>query len=402
MYSILSSIWLLAASSKDVSNGMLVCTFSAIRQKALANVDMYRSLILAVVSLILVFKVVKLSYVIMSDEQHAGFGGVRLWDILRPLVLVMVLQCCSTVVSVFDSAVETVSMTIFRSVDEQAKAAKVSTGNLIDTFTIGDKTYSLTSNKDAKLIAKAATDSTKNALTEAIRNIYKSGSLYINYGYGQQMINDQVYQKLVALETELAATKEARKTIAEALGEYVDCMEEIDNPRSSVLAAVSWVYDRIVVVVIIVADMILCCFVLFLPLVLALSIFDFWKGALQSWVGTYIEVSLWKVTAATVNWFVINARAVTFKMVMDGNLASATEAARTVTSAEYTNSGTAMLIFVCIAMAGVIALFKVPSITNAILSLGKPVGDLGLVSTIVSAPATTAKGAAKVGQMFAK
>jgi hypothetical protein len=84
-------------------NRWFYAIFQAIREKHLEFLDSdYLDVLIILAGIFIAFKLIKLSYSIMSDEQSGGFGGASIWEILRPIVILILLVNCSHVVGFID------------------------------------------------------------------------------------------------------------------------------------------------------------------------------------------------------------------------------------------------------------------------------------------------------------
>ena len=93
-----------------VSDKWFFDVFQAIRVKQMAAMNSdYLQVMIILASIIIAFKLIKLSYTIMSDEQNGGFGGISMWEVLRPLVVLVLIINCSFVTNLIDGTCNMVS-----------------------------------------------------------------------------------------------------------------------------------------------------------------------------------------------------------------------------------------------------------------------------------------------------
>ena len=67
--------------------------FAIVRKESIAHAGVISSIAVALACVFISFKFIKMYYDLVSDEQSGGFGGVRMWDILRPLTILIFIFC---------------------------------------------------------------------------------------------------------------------------------------------------------------------------------------------------------------------------------------------------------------------------------------------------------------------
>lgn len=79
--------------------------FKSVRKVTNTGIAGSTSLALSAACTIVAFQLIKLSYDVMSDEQQGGFGGIRLWQVLRPIIIILAINLSSTLFGWFDYVV---------------------------------------------------------------------------------------------------------------------------------------------------------------------------------------------------------------------------------------------------------------------------------------------------------
>jgi len=79
--------------------------FQSVRRIANNGISGSTQLALSAACTIVAFQLIKLSYDVMSDEQQGGFGGIRLSQILRPILIILAINMSTTLFGWFDGAV---------------------------------------------------------------------------------------------------------------------------------------------------------------------------------------------------------------------------------------------------------------------------------------------------------
>ena len=122
-----------------------------------------------------------------------------------------------------------------------------------------------------------------------------------------------------------------------------------------------WFFKLMANVIQIIADIMLTILVMIGPLMMAFSIFDRWKGYVWTFIGQYIQFSLWKPIVAVICWCTTNANGVLCDTIVggtDGNFF------------QYIGNVLAAIATTCVTIvAGIEMLKQVPSIANSLVTL---------------------------------
>ena len=154
-----------------------------------------------------------------------------------------------------------------------------------------------------------------------------------------------------------------------------------------------WLFNIFFVIMMAFADIMLCLLAIFAPFACALSILSPWKSTFTTWLGGYIEVSLWKPIGAVIVWIVQTVKSAVGEAALS-NINGINLSAMMQKTSLMATIGVEALIFA----AGLIALFNVPAIANMVLALGKG-GDqfTGAASGMMSGAAGGAASGAMTG-----
>lgn len=375
--------------------------FAAVRQSAIAHAGVVSSIAVSLACIFIAFKLIRMYYDLVSDEQAGGFGGVRMWDILRPITLLLIVMTFGTWLSWLDSFCNSVAsslvtnMTIATNdIDEKTKAkldeleeelSKSKKEIAEDAKKYANNTSGINSDKELEKIRRETIggegDFTAKAAALDPRVKGASGSLSddgktVTYQSWKDGAISFAIDDLLGPSKDDTYIKNRLGKMADYKGaknreeEYKAQKREIRkwarwlNSGASIIGTlVNWFFNIFFVVMMAFADVMLCLLAMFGPLAAALSILDPWKQAFTSWLGHYIEVSLWKPVGSAVCWIVATVKTAVGNLGLDQamNLQSA-DAKASIMGAV----GAEVLIL----FAGIMAITQIPSITNTILSLG--------------------------------
>lgn len=402
----------------NITDGWVLDIYGGIRQTMLSQTQNIVPLSLMIAGILCVIKLAKLSYTIMSDEKDAGFAGITLWELLRPVIILILVGAAPFVVRLFDTVTDAVSTSICRTV----KSGDIisSRGHLLAEI----EKYET---EEASLMyqkAKEATDNRQAVIDNAVEEEKKSSGAkpYAGMMGGESgwtnmtplldsLLQEQrlMRQRSQALEEAMknynGASKKIRKQYQKL--DESDELPDTGTPKTFFTSICMWLSDKLAYCMIAFADIMLCCMVVVFPLALALSILDKWKDAPVAIAGKYLEVSMWKVTANVILSVSAHAYVAAVSVCRNSISSYFSQAAMGQYDSSYATNSTTQLIVTTISIASVFATLSIPSITSTILSLvGSPVsgGDSakGVATGILMAPGKALGGVAKGGSTIAK
>ena len=121
--------------------------FDAIRKDCISHAGSISSIAMALACIFIAFKFIKMYYDFVSDEQHGGFGGVRTWDLLRPIVILIIIGNFGAFLGAFDSICNAVSSSLVSNMNARTSAVdakledELTSGLWIDVVTADGKMY---------------------------------------------------------------------------------------------------------------------------------------------------------------------------------------------------------------------------------------------------------------------
>ena len=412
---IISSVAPLAVKNQDA----LFRVFRVIRQTAMGNASAIVSLVMGIACLIIVIKLVKLTYDMESDEQAAGFGGVTLWQICRPVVILFALTIYPTLLGAIDSVADSLTTGIVKTADNQNTRAKIaSLIEIVDTTTDQDATTEevqeiLSNNTEAKEPGNyyfGPVAGYTNSAT-AIGNWFGNW-MFSNRRSTLASTEDLANRKLDEMtETELSAkeTRKFKKNLRRAISAYFKVNKvsnadgfKLDTPATWLPALCKIIYDWGFIIIECGAEIMLCVLCFAGPVVLVVSLIDQYKHSFMEFIMRYFQFSFWKVAAAIINWAVesaqVGAVAVAKTMaiddivaVMDG-AAEGAKAAGSASSALWVIAWISLAGIFCFSKIGDLAAFFIPVSGGSLASgAGTAVAAAtGAVSGAASGAATVA------------
>lgn len=340
--------------------------------------------------LLLIISMLRIAYNLMSDEQNGGFGGLRMWEVLRPIVICVIIMNFSTFLEVFDGTVSYVAKNVYylhKNDELHAEGDELMQESL---ERINQKEYEI--EKSLRILEDITPDSQRDSIVSKFE-AYRTGA--------GSKVNGH---------TKASAYKLADK-LAEAYQTSTDKAEGHKKGFSGIFIwACHTIYHLLFLLIQGMAEIILCVMAVLGPFVFALSIPQSWKDLPLKWIGSYIEVSLWKVVACIIDFVVTHIQSGIFiskkndiKILMDRmtndvfstdisyamqnqNLAEITDAFNNLS--QLTKIQTSACI---IALCGIFALFSVPAITSGIVNLAGG-GLSGVGGGVISKAGKTAGG----------
>lgn len=395
----------------------------AIERAALVgHASAFSSLCLTVASVILAFKMLRMYYMIASDEQNGGFGGVSLKEIFRPLLIFFLLFNISPLMRLVDTSVNYVSAAASGIVsvkpevdfsvvgDDISKTGKAESEQLKEWKEQLQEAYK--SRDDYKAAIKTVMDTEKDAYTydgfgadkkkvsvareqsvidgtlwstggglDGITNAFMSGNRnYIEVNGEEKQFKGG--DKGGLTDDKAEAYAKALGTLNELHDSYKDGVKELkraDRKASRGIGLVNKIVSLLFTLggglILGFAEIMLTMFGMFAPLVLTLSLIDKWKDAFWGLVAKYFEISMWKPITLVMIRIVSEARttlsAEFARKIVSGALNVATGDAVGDTIVRDTINGSGLAIGnIMICLIGIVSIFKVPSIATQVMNLG--------------------------------
>lgn len=438
-------------------NRWFYAIFQAIREKHLEflNSD-YLDVLIILAGIFIAFKLIKLSYSIMSDEQSGGFGGASIWEIMRPIVILILLVNCSHVVGFIDGLCNMVTTSLsndngFKTMTDISQTPS----KMPETIDGVERLKKILA--DLKTNAKPTAGKEINAILDtAKQNAYGTIIKHVegleNVSRTPQMKQEKNYNWGVAPEgSTFSDSKPQYSTVFKDHSPFVKTaqqkLDSIDNPearaavknaltyleqaedgtlRDKIAVAVRsnsgatedlkevstwlssfafWLFNNLFIVMMAFAELYLIIMSMMLPVCLTLCIFDKWKDSFSTWLGRYIEISMWKVVGSMITVIIYTSREAVLTYVQkhsDQIISQIKTLTANPETIELATKESALMISFCIGVAGLISLIKIPSITSSALSIasGALDGSSG-ATTVISAPIKAAKGAFNAGKAIA-
>ena len=327
--------------------------FAAARQAALARSGAVTSLAMALACFFVGIRFVRMYYDVVSDEQHGGFGGIRTWDILRPVLIILLISGFQTF---FIGPLDSLSQTI--------------AGGMSSDRTLGDVWA------EYKAENKRADEEKEKAMRKAAaERTYNMDPIGVQKGV------DGLTDKIsLWVDKKIDHLNRFWTYGGEAAGVALDNI-------------VVWLFNIIFVIMMGFSDILLCVMAVLGPIVLAFSIFDHWRNNVWTYIGQYITLTMWKPVGAAIVWATVTARQ-GISSWLAGSVGGITGLAK---------AGTILAgigIITLVVIAGIKCLRSIPSIASSVLSLASPpdagAGGItaGMAGGAVGAAAQMAGGAA--------
>lgn len=404
----LISAMLLAAPTKITGGGWASNHFAAIRSEAISASSSICSMAMAIGSILVAFQLIKMYYDMASDEQHGGFGGIRAWDILRPLTMLFVIMSMGTILPWLDAICNGVSSALVANMNGTISADEDkltnSLENLEDEISKSKEQIARETREDLAEQNGGETSIDLNKKmndyleSKGIPNTYMTdkghvrvleGNEYTDYkDWDSFLMSSQTIQdpesdsgQRVVTRADLLGedgVKEATDMISlqKAQREKEDETIEIKREGRKLLKFIqkggnilgnlaTWLFNFFFVIIMAFADITLCLLAIFGPLAAALSVLESWRGTFKNWLGSYIEVSMWKPVGCAICWVVVKAKHGIATMGLKSAMYTGMDPATSKATIWATIGVEALILF-----AGMKALKQVPSITSSILSIG--------------------------------
>lgn len=341
--------------------------------------------------IIVLFLMIKMSHDLMSDEQQSGFGGITLWQICRPIIILIAIFNFGLI----DGAVNGVCNYIASSVNMSADIDAVSQA----------------ANKNTK--RKAALANISSPVTQKMIDKYGSAGadtdnytpqmkaeynmMLYNEAYKNKMENGNFFEKLGAAAGRVGNIGATSAVISGYLGRTtIDSHAEVDANGNVVNVAIDndtdnrkWydkigdffgnfnltnfvlvIYKYVFPVVVLGGEILLCVLVFFGPWALCLSLLPWSRNAFTTFIMTYLQVCCWKPIASIVNWVTVN-----MIQWINANEVSANNVSNI--GSLGLNIGAADFLLIVVAIAGIKTMLKVPAIAAMVIPGGTSAGNAG-------------------------
>lgn len=379
----LSFLYTFLAAS--VTDGKIFSIYGTIRRSMLEHSGKIVPLAMTIACVIVVFKLIRMTYTIMSDDKQGGFGGITLWEILRPVVILIMTASSTFFVGILDTVTDAVSVSISRTVNWTA--VRVSREEIIQNLEEAESIMYEKEQQALDTLRKQMAANDKTLKDAGIREYYNPNTKEYGLTKGDGSLSDDeiagIHTEMKALRTNMTRVGDAMKGYSKSVKKnrklwerYFKKVEEGGEPpiggtpRTTFTAACFWLCDKLAFVMMAYAEIILCCMALLSPIVIALSLIETWKNAVITFCGKYFEVSMWKVTANLILAATNRAFLAASKAVQDINFDAMTSFAQNDFSKEIASAGSAGMLATVVSIAGIFAVLSVPSITATLLSLG--------------------------------
>jgi len=376
---------------------------SGMKSAAIGSASASVTAALTAACFIVAFQLIRLSYNVMSDEQQGGFGGVRLWQVLRPIVIILLINNSVWAFRTVDLAVNWTVSQISGTVTGRSSATEMTTKqialyhklattadgvNLIDEYNNPslDPNYWQTAMKDlnvnptnvrehytevrerAEQLKTIDITNKLNANFEANKDILDKGAADLYKAFkdvysNPEFINDP--NKVNQLRDELTRVFgeiESKKT-QEDLRDFSKVKDVIKLTWNEIISLVALkAYEIMTFCIMLFADIQMLILAVFFPWALVLSLFSQFKTALWHYVTSYLTAGMTKVVAQCINWTVGGAASILSQTQIDTIIKSFMNADQATGALGHVNLTSALIY-----LTGFIALTKCGSIVQMLI-----------------------------------
>lgn len=403
-------------------------------------------------SFIIAFQLIKLSYDIMSDEQQGGFGGIRLWQVLRPILLLILIANASTVFKLIDDSTKWVSDKISANIRGEKSAqvyydkmrtlyTDLSTDKFGNDILSLDKDYYRSQDiaiqteewlKEQKK-KQGWWDNLKDDISgrsgkaahdkmEELKSKYYVDNLLENFDAHQGSLDEtskRIYNSLKEIKDSGYVNSEENNKKIKAIFKELRTRkteEEIANfSKIRDIVKLSWgeliawmagkIYDIMMFCIILFADIQMLVLAIFFPWALVLSLFTHYKNAIWHYITSYLTIAMTKIVAQSINWAISNTVIAMSDYTLGSMLQNLADVNEQYGAVKGTTLGAALVY-----LTGFIALTKCGSIVNMLIPGASSASDAaagglaaaGMVkSGAMKAGGAAASGIGKVGSTIA-
>lgn len=325
-------------------NGWVTMMMNAIRTNVIKTSSATALIAEELACLFIIFNLVGIAKEIMSDNQAGGFGGIDVTRLIRPIVFLMLIESFKPIISTFDTTVSSVTN-------------RMVTATNAMPYTFVDDLNDETKDDGVQTKNKSLIDMVIGFFTgsSSIVNDVSTGVLEF-FGVSKAFVGHPISSTLAAM--------------IEAIVGFLAFLEKW------IMRCMTHIY--------------LCLLAIMGPIAFAFSILKPWENAWKTWLGTYIEVSLWGFMIELILYIVNLSQSsidITFAelgtmSIWDGQ------------------SMGAVWIHTALSVCVLRMLKQVPSLTHSILGLGSGGGD-GLGGIAIGAGARVGNEAANAAKTAA-
>lgn len=379
-------------------------------------------------SIFVLFRVIKIAYELMSDEQTGGLGGISLKEFLKPVVYLTLVFASPQIMSLYDSVLsyitngltsaivpntpthETITSIAQQMEDAQEKARKQTT-NDYDAQTVTDLALQT---DNIQRFQKQYDDLIKQWKKE--RNIHRKDSLYrelnkiVKLGKRTEYFTDNDSD---GVGFTVRAETDFKKNYTSQVQSLIDNYFKTSNKKkmkktmeqpaiNAALSVCGFLYEQADSILQTLADLIMSVLAVLFPFVAAIALVPSLEGGVPNFLTSYAQLSLWKVIIAVINWCISNAMAASQKYiinmrdeVLNSVIAGEVLPGYAIELSKASSTSWAATLFV---IAGLVCFLSVPSIATAIVPSGFNLSDASahasnvMRSTMTQASTFTGKG----------
>ena len=345
-------------------SGIIGNSFEALRESTASMGGTISTAALVLGCFFFGFKLLQMYYEIASDEQHGGFGGVRLWDIMRPvLILLLIAGYQQVVVRPVDALASMTANVVGGGKTSMSAGTKKLKGLVNDFKEAKEEARTKTAQVTAKGLEGSFGDGTGGSTSplagQGADQIASGGS---RDGGEKTVSTSNGWHPIEKIKEWFSDTNETYRQLkiwrnGIIAGSVKGCGTLIDS-------LLTWWFNIMGNVIKIFADLMLPMLVMIGPLMFAFSIFDRWGGYTYTFIGQYIQLSLWKPIVGVIFW----ATSTTSSAIGAG-IASQISGASTAVGQWLAVTVAAIGQTAIITLAGIMMLKQVPAIVNSLVSL---------------------------------
>lgn len=369
-------------------DGWVWGVFSSLRSTAVSGASQSVGAAFAIGCIIVAFKMIRIAYDLMSDEQGGGMGSIRLSQIIGPLLILFAIQASGTLLSTFDGVVTGVTSGISHSYSsasvglmyaKTADAVREATNNVIGEENANAyreiENRPLITQEEIRDIQSTGMNGSSILGTMIFNKIKKNRD---KEAQAQKIAESQAAEDVDDAQDEgqkgLVANVRAIRRALDRLMQTEKTANDIKDGKwrfsfkdgTAVASIAVVVYNALFFIIECFAEIVLCLLAMFFPWTLVVSLVGAWGRAYMDWAGRYLVVSFWKVAAVGVNYVTQMAMGATLKYqalqalkVVGGDADSAVG-----------SLAAGITVSAIIAVAGIFALLHVNDIATAIIPAG--------------------------------
>lgn len=293
--------------------------FTSIRATTVAHYK-FTTLASALAAVFVIFKLIQIVNDIQGDNEAGGFGHVKLWDMIRPIVFYMLVLVTPNVIKAVDYSVNTVTTAI----DSRSKTKTdlESVKSIADTWVkFWDKTNEI-ANRESQ---------------------YK-------------------WYEFVGRQKD-AWTKFCDFVVAF----FTACVE---TGFELVVGIINLIFNLVSDIYIGICQINLTIIQIFAPFVFALSILDPWKKNYQKVIANYVYYSLWPPILNIILYLINNGIGIVQAVAKNNDFSNSIVGLISKTGLIQADDLALNVVKIIILLVGIASLFSVPAMANAALNMG--------------------------------